>query len=51
MNEGTFELVLEGWRGFFPGEKGKGGCSHWQERPECRGHAETLRRVKAGHII
>lgn len=46
MEEGTFELVLEGSRGIFPRGKGKGGCSH-QKRPELsRIVSGTLRRVE-----
>lgn len=36
MEKGALELVLEGLRGVFPGEKGKGRCSHWKERPKHR---------------
>ena len=48
MEDGTFELVLEGLRGIFPGGKGKGGCSHWKERPEHRREHDSFWNTEKG---
>lgn len=46
MQEGTLELVLEGLRGIFPREKGKGRCSHWKERTEHRRKHDSFWNTK-----
>lgn len=48
MEDGTFELVLEGLRGIFPGGKGKGGCSPWKERPEHRREHDSFWNTEKG---